>query len=166
MGLEERTQGEAAWPPRHVLCVGSIVLRDQQVLLVRQAAGTSLAGQWTVPWGLVDAAEPPHTAAIRETAEEANVQASMMGLLGTQHIGWQDATALVYCLAHEAGEPAGDGHETDAASYFSQTAFHQLQEPIEPWTAWIVPRIFERMDQLTLIPPIQDNPFQPRLAFL
>ena len=68
------------WPPKNVLCVGGVVLQEQRVLLVRQAAGTSLAGQWSVPWGIVEAGEPPHEAVVRETLEESGVTARVKGL--------------------------------------------------------------------------------------
>jgi ADP-ribose pyrophosphatase YjhB (NUDIX family) len=40
--------------PNSVLCVGAAVRRDDRVLLVRQAAGHALAGQWSIAPGFVD----------------------------------------------------------------------------------------------------------------
>ena len=128
----------ASWPPRHVLCVGGVVVHRKRVLLVRQASGTSLEGQWSVPWGIVEAGEAPHEAIVRETLEEAGVTASVVGLLGTQNVNWQSALALVYYLTHEDGEPGGDGQETDAARYFTVDELLALDEPIERWSKWLV----------------------------
>lgn len=129
------------WPPRNVLCVGMVVVHEARVLLVRQAAGTSLAGQWSVPWGLVDAGETAEIAAVRETLEEAGVTAEVHGLLGIQNIDWEAATAPVFLGRHISGEPTPDGVETDAAGYFSLETLNTLKEPIEPWSDWLVRRV-------------------------
>lgn len=45
----------------HPVCVGTISLKGDTCLLVRQATGASLAGQWSIPWGYVDEAETPNS---------------------------------------------------------------------------------------------------------
>ena len=40
---------ENAWPPKMAVCVGTVVLKDDKVLLIRQAKGTSLEGRWSIP---------------------------------------------------------------------------------------------------------------------
>ena len=37
-------------PPRIVICVGAVVLRDDAVLFVRQTYGEGLTGVWTVSY--------------------------------------------------------------------------------------------------------------------
>ena len=76
------TSNVSAWPPTMVVCVGAVVLRGEHVLLVRQAEGHSLAGQWSIPWGFVDPGEFPHEAALREIYEESGINAEIEGLLG------------------------------------------------------------------------------------
>ena len=39
--------------PKMIVCVGTVVLRDQKVLFVQQTYGHSLKGKWTLPWGFV-----------------------------------------------------------------------------------------------------------------
>jgi len=149
--------GLLEWPPRHVLCVGMVVIHEKRVLLVRQAVGASLAGQWSVPWGLVDAGETAEIAAVRETLEEGSVTAEVHGLLGVQNIGWEAATALVFLGRHVSGEPTPDGVETDAAGYFSLEELAALEDPIEPWTEWLVRQVLA--GNYSVIEPNPGSPF-------
>jgi ADP-ribose pyrophosphatase YjhB (NUDIX family) len=73
-------------PPCHVLCVGAVVMKGARVLLVRQAQGHALEGQWSIPWGFVDEEEFPDAAACRETLEEGGIEAEIIGLLGVQEL--------------------------------------------------------------------------------
>jgi mutator protein MutT len=148
------------------LFVGAVVRRDGEVLLVRQSAGHSLAGQWTVPWGHVGAGESPMAAAIREVHEEAGVEVDVEALLGVQELPEPQlgGVALVYLCRHISGNPTPQGTETDAARYFDASAFRAWAEPKEPWSAWLVQRVFS--DELTLIRSASTNPLQPKGAFL
>lgn len=152
------------WPPRIVVCVGTAVLRDNQILLIRQAKGTSLAGQWSIPWGVVEPGETPDEAALRETLEEGGVTVVISGLLGCQNFAWENMTALIFLCRHVSGEPQHDGgQETDAAAYFSLDEVEALAEPIEPWTEWLVRRVLR--GDCHLIPTELDNPQHPKTAF-
>ena len=57
--------------PLWLMGVSAVVLRDNQVLLVKRADN----GAWTPVTGIVDPAEEPATAAERETLEEAGIVA-------------------------------------------------------------------------------------------
>ena len=148
------------------LFVGAVVRRDGEVLLVRESPGHSLAGQWTIPWGRVDPGESPMTAAIREVREEAGVEAVVEGLLGVQelsdpHLG---GVALVYQCKHLSGDLIPRDTETDAARYCSASVFQSLSEAKEPWTDWLVRRVFAGKLALTHSDPT--NPLQAKGAFL
>lgn len=151
--------------PRSIF-VGSVVRRDDAILLVRQAPGHPLEGQWTVPWGRIEAGESPAAAALRETFEEAGVEARLEGLIGVQELPapLDGCFALVFMCSHASGEPMADGRETDAARYFSQADFAELKEPVEPWSDWLVRRVFA--DQYQLIRRNESGPFHPKNAFL
>ena len=152
------------WPPRIVVCVGTVVLRDDKALFIRQAKGQSLAGQWSIPWGVVEAGETPDEAALRETLEEGGITAVISGLLGYQNFDWEGMTALIYLCRHLSGEPQPDGgRETDAAAYFSLAEMEALAEPIEPWSGWMARRVLQ--GNYHLIPVEPDNPQQPKRAF-
>ena len=159
----ESTEITAEWPPKKVVCAGTVVLDKNKVLLVRQAKGHSLEGQWSIPWGIVETDEPPDETAVRETVEESGITAEIEGLLGYQNFHWQSMLAFVYLCRHVSGEPASDGVETDQAGYFSLAELDILTDPIETWTNWLIRRVLS--GNYHLIPPILDNPEQPLAAF-
>jgi mutator protein MutT len=152
--------------PETVVCVGAVVRRADRILLVRQSAGHALAGQWTVPWGRVDAGESPLAAAVRETREEAGVDAAVDGLLGVQELPapWAGWIAIVYLCRHAGGDLQPQDPETDAARYFSLAELNALAEPMEPWSDWLIRRVFA--GDVTVIPHQQASPLQPHGAFL
>jgi len=163
--MTEDEQSQQDWPPRMVVCVGTVVLQNNRALLVRQAPGHALAGRWSIPWGIVDQDETPEAAALRETSEEAAIKADIDGLLGIQNLSRRGWVAIIFLCHHLSGTPTPDGGiETDRADYFSLEELSNLEEPIEEWCEWLVRRVLQG-DHRT-IPPRAENPFRPRLAFL
>ena len=155
---------QEAWPPKRVLCVGAVVLKEGKVLLVRQAQGASLAGQWSIPWGIVEQDEYPSIAAKRETREESGITVEIEGLLGLQNLEWESGIGIVYLCRHLEGTPQPDGQETDRAAYFSLAELETVDETVEPWCEWLVRRVLQ--GSYTLIPPTRDGPYRPHPAFL
>jgi ADP-ribose pyrophosphatase YjhB (NUDIX family) len=151
---------------RTELFVGAVVMREAEVLLVRQSAGHPLAGRWTIPWGRVEPGESPMSAALRETAEEGGVEARLEGLLGVQELPAPQAggVALVYLCTHVAGDLQPRDRETDAAAYFSTTAVAALSAQMEPWSQWLVLRVLAGGH--ALVRAAGDNPLQSHGAFL
>jgi ADP-ribose pyrophosphatase YjhB (NUDIX family) len=124
-----------------VVCVGAIVRRSDAILLVRQASGHPLAGQWTFPWGFVDAGESPVDAAVRETAEEAGVHVRVEGILGVQDLpdaGW---LGIVFLCEHRSGEARPDGQEVDRAGFYHSSDLDRLEGGVERWSEWVVRRV-------------------------
>jgi ADP-ribose pyrophosphatase YjhB (NUDIX family) len=146
--------------PQTVVCVGAVVRHGDRILLVRQSPGHPLAGQWTVPWGRLEAGESPGGAALREVREEGGVDAMIEGLLGVQVLPppWPGWIGLVYLCRHVDGVPAPQDVETDAAAYFSLQELNGLKEPMEPWSDWLVRRVFAGRFTLTAGDP--SNPLQ------
>jgi ADP-ribose pyrophosphatase YjhB (NUDIX family) len=134
------------------------------VLLIRQAQGHSLAGQWSIPWGFVDSEERPEAAALRETLEESGIRAEIEGLLGIQNLHRAGWLGVVFLCRHIEGKPVTDGIETDKAAYFSLEEMDSLGEPIEIWCKWLARRVLTGKHQL--IPYEADNPYHPLKAFL
>ena len=162
------------YPPRMIVCVGSVVLRENRVLFVRQTYGESTRGKWTIPWGFVQGetpdtySDPSHIAAIREVHEEAGVTAQIEGLLGVQHASLSKEgfpqVFLLYLCRHLNGEPRADGIETDLAAYFSLQNLKDRQADILPFCYWLTIRVLA--GNYTLVPPNLDNPYTPHVAFL
>lgn len=154
------------FPPRRVLCVGAVVLHDEKVIMVRQTYG-GLEGKWSIPWGFVDADEPPEIAAIREAKEEAGIDVSLDGLLGMQnHLIGNDELRLylIFLCQHKSGEAKPDGLETDQVAYFSLTDLEQNADVIDSFCYWIARRTLR--GEHALIPAVDDNPYKPQIAFL
>ena len=148
------------------LYVGAVVQRDGEVLLVRQSPEHSLAGQWTIPWGHVDAGESPMAAALREVLEEGGVDATVEGLLGVQELPppLQGGVGLVYLCRHVGGDLRPRDTETDAARYVGLQALDALAEPKEPWSDWLIRRLFAGALTVTRID--DTNPLHRSGSFL
>ena len=154
----------AEWPPKVAVCVGAVVLQGKSVLFIRQAEGHSLAGQWSIPWGLVDNEESPEDAALRETFEESGIKAEIDGLLGIQNLNRPGWLGIVFLCHHVEGKPVSDGIETDKAAYFALDEIDTFEEPFEPWCEWLARRVLK--GECTPIPCEPNNPYLPRRAFL
>jgi mutator protein MutT len=146
--------------------VGAVVKRDDKILLVRQAAGHRLAGQWTVPWGGVEPDETAAEAAVRETYEEGGIKAEVVGLLGLQDLPAPQigSMSIIFLCKHVDGDPQPHGNETDAARYFTQTQLKALKEPMEPWSAWMCERVFN--GRIQVIRAAASNPLKVRASYL
>lgn len=140
--------------------VGAVVRQNDRILLVRQAAGHSLEGQWTVPWGRIEHGESPSAAAIREIWEEGGVRVEVEGLLGVQELPspQEGGIALVYLCRHVTGDPEPRDTETDAAGYYSLLELDAMRDPIEPWSDWLVRRVLAGRFTVTYADPA--NPLQ------
>jgi ADP-ribose pyrophosphatase YjhB (NUDIX family) len=160
----ETHNSSAEWPPKMAVCVGTVVLQDKRVLFVRQAEGDPLAGQWSIPWGVVDNGESPEDAAVRETYEESGIKAEIVGLLGIQNLRRPGWLGIVFMCHHIEGEPTSDGVETDEAGYFTLEEMDSFGEPFEPWCEWLARRVL--MGETTITPCEPTNPYYPRRAFL
>ncbi len=149
-----------------IVCVGTVVRRADEILLVRQSAGHSLEGQWTIPWGQVDQGESPTAAALRETKEESGIIAEVEGLLGIQELPepWTGMIGILFLCRHLDGEPEPDKRETDAAAYFDRDAFEKLSATREALSHWLVERVFG--SNYVSLQSDASNPFSPSAGYL
>lgn len=154
---------ETARDPR-LICIGAVVLHEDRVLFVRQAPGHPLAGQWSIPWGVVDEGESPSDAVHREVLEESGVVAEIVGLLGMQELREPGGIGLVFLCRHVSGIPTPDGVEVDDARYLSLNDIKSLAEPFESWCQWLAHRVLT--GGFHVIPKVPDNPYRPRIAYL
>jgi len=159
-----KRQSPGDYPPKMAVCAGAVVLKENKVLFIRQAQGHSLAGYWSIPWGVVEEGEAPEEAALRETFEEGGIKMEIDGLLGIQNLRSTGWLGIIFIGHHVAGEPKPDEVETDEATFLSWEDLEAIQESVEPWCMWIVKRVLE--GKCTITPCILENPYQPRKAFL
>lgn len=61
------------YPERPLVGVGAVIVEDGRVVLVRRAA-EPMAGQWSIPGGLLELGETMRVGAVREAREETGLQ--------------------------------------------------------------------------------------------
>lgn len=125
-----------------------------------------MEGLWTIPWGRLEDGESPSSAALREVEEESGIIARVDGLVGMQELPepWLGWFALIYHYSHVEGKPQPDHRETDAADYFTIEQLDELDEPIEPWSKWLMRRVLNKEHSLAI--SSVDNPYNPKAGFL
>jgi ADP-ribose pyrophosphatase YjhB (NUDIX family) len=112
--------------------VTAVVVRDEEVLLVRRADN----GQWTPVTGIIDPAEEPAVAAVREVHEEAVVVAVAERLV---YVGVTPPTQydngdrsqyldLVFRLRWVSGDPAPADGENTEAGWFSLSDLPEMSD--------------------------------------
>jgi mutator protein MutT len=105
--LREDLGASGPGPPKYALSAVVYAERDDEVLLLRRAAGSALAGQWFLPGGMVEAGELPEEGARRELREEAGIEIDgELELVGCYplHVYGHDFLQLSF-----RGRVAGDG---------------------------------------------------------
>ncbi len=149
-----------------IVCVGGVVRRADNILLVRQSAGHSLEGQWTIPWGEIDEGESPTVAVLREIKEEAGIIARVDGLLGVQELPdpWLGMVGILFLCTFLDGEPTPDMRETDAARFFSLDQLAEISNSLEPLSEWMVGRVLA--DEFSILPMNRSGPFKQRPTYL
>lgn len=98
----------------HGKAVGCVVLRGNQVLLVRHTYG-SAKGKLLIPGGHVQQGEMPEDAARREVLEETGVVAEPQDILCLRFK--PDDWYVVFRMRYVSGEPRTDGAENSQAIF-------------------------------------------------
>ncbi|WP_078353201.1 NUDIX hydrolase [Mycobacteroides chelonae] len=110
--------------------VTAVVIRDEQVLLVKRADN----GAWTAVTGIVDLGENPADCAVREVLEEAGIRAIPRRLVWVHvtrpmvHVNGDHAQYLdhVFRMDWVAGSPSPADGENDAAQWFDIAAMPDM----------------------------------------
>ena len=76
----ENTSDSRRYPPRPILGVGALIIRNDQVLLV-QRGKEPLKGYWSLPGGAVEAGEALEAAIRREVLEETNLDVEVVKVI-------------------------------------------------------------------------------------
>ena len=132
--------------------VGGAVVHDGKLLLVRRASRRG-RGNWQIPGGFLEPDESIEVAVVREVAEEAGVQAEVVGVLGMRsryNTESGNSMYVVMLMRPLGGEPIPDGKEVDRAGYFNLEEIQQLEQ-VPPINLEVARRALA-MDQRMLEP--------------
>ena len=110
--------------------VSAVVLRDNEVLLVRRADN----GAWTPVTGIIDPGEQPAVAAERETLEEAGIVAIAEGLAWVQVLSMitydngdqSQYLDLVFRCSYVSGDPFPVDGENSEVAWFALDALPDM----------------------------------------
>ncbi|HET6183081.1 MAG TPA: NUDIX hydrolase [Acetobacteraceae bacterium] len=109
------------YPPRPIVGIGIVVLKDDRVLLVRRAKPPNV-GTWTLPGGAQELGETAEAAARRELAEETGIEAGPLQLVAQVDSIRRDAdgrvqfhyTIIDFAAAWAGGEPVAGSDVSEA----------------------------------------------------
>jgi len=117
---------------RPVACVGALVWRDDEILLVRRGKPPR-EGQWSIPGGRIEFGEMMRFAALREVREETGVECRLTPLSDLREMIMpardgrpaSHVVLAVYGADWISGEPVA-GDDAEAASWFAPADFDGL----------------------------------------
>ncbi len=116
-------------PPRNVISVGALVVRERSLLVVQLAYGGS-RGRYSLPGGRVDPGETLDMAAIREVREETSVEARPVGILGvrSRFDGRDNDNYVLWLMEHLNGVPTPDAREIERCEYLPVEDVHARED--------------------------------------
>ncbi len=124
-------------------CAGVLVVREQQLLLVRRAF-EPYQGWWDIPGGFLAEGEHPQAGAQREVKEETGLDVRLTGLVGIfmdVYGASGDATLNVFYTGEVVGGQAVAGSDATGMRWFAASeipdnvAFECNRQAIRTWLA-------------------------------
>jgi 8-oxo-dGTP diphosphatase len=117
-----KVTGQREYPERPLVGVGGVVIANNRALLIRRG-GPPLAGEWSIPGGMLELSETIEHAVRRELAEETGIEVRVLQLIEVFERIFPDATGhtqyhfviLDYLCELVSGEPKAASDVTDVA---------------------------------------------------
>jgi len=136
------------YPDSPLVGVGAIIIEGDRVLLVKRGH-PPLAGEWSIPGGVLELGETLREAAVREAMEETSLEVEPSVLLGVYDRVLRDAdertlyhyVLIDYLCRRISGEPRAAG-DADEVRWFSQIEVAKL--PLAKDTAEVLKLGFEK----------------------
>lgn len=123
--------------PRNTTGVGGLVVREDEILVVRMTYGPS-QGRYMIPGGLLDPGETLDGAVAREVREETGIEAAPRSIVGvrSRYTERGTDTYLIWQMDYLSGEPEGDGREVEHACFMSFEEINQREDVV--YLVWYV----------------------------
>jgi len=139
------------YPDQPLVGVGAIIIEGDRVVLVKRGH-PPLAGEWSIPGGVLEVGETLREAAVREALEETGLTVEPGDLLGVYDRVLRDAderTIYHYVLIdflcrRTAGEPRAAG-DADEARWFAKAEVEALS--LAEDTAEVIRLGFEKAER-------------------
>ena len=139
------------YPDFPLVGVGAIIIEDGRVLLVKRGH-PPLAGEWSIPGGVLELGETLREAAIREAQEETCLTVETADLLGVYDRLLRDDNGhtlyhfvLVDFLCRRVGGEAQAADDADEVRWFTPAETREL--PLAGDTAEVIRLGFERAER-------------------
>jgi 8-oxo-dGTP diphosphatase len=123
------------YPDSPLVGVGAIIIDDGRVLLIKRGH-PPLAGEWSIPGGVLEVGETLREAAIREAREETCMTVRPADLLGVYDRVIRDHDGrtlyhyvLIDFLCRRVGGEAQAADDADEVSWFTQEEAGELALP-------------------------------------
>ncbi len=136
------------YPDSPLVGVGAIIIDDGRVLLVKRGH-PPLAGEWSIPGGVLELGETLRDAAIREAREETCLIVETAELLGVYDRVVQDDDGhtlyhfvLIDFLCRRAAGQAQAADDADEVRWFTQAEVEELGLPED--TAEVIRQGFQK----------------------
>jgi ADP-ribose pyrophosphatase len=136
------------YPDSPLVGVGAIIVADGRVLLVKRGH-PPLAGEWSIPGGMLEVGERVREAVVREVLEETGLMVETADLLGVYDRILRDGSGkthyhfvlIDFLCRRLAGEPQAAGDAEDVR-WFSREEAEKL--PLPQDTAEVIRLGFEK----------------------
>jgi len=139
------------YPDFPLVGVGAIIIEDGRVLLVKRGH-PPLAGEWSIPGGVLEVGETLREAAIREAREETCLTVEPADLLGVyDRVSRDDDGGTVYhyvlidFLCRRVGGEARAADDADEVRWFTLEEAGELALPED--TAEVIRLGFQKADR-------------------
>jgi 8-oxo-dGTP diphosphatase len=137
------------YPDRPLVGVGAIIIEGDRVVLVKRGH-PPLAGEWSIPGGVLEVGETLREAAVREALEETSLTVEPADLLGVFDRVLRDAAGrtqyhyvlIDFLCRRVAGEPQAAGDAAEACWFTREEA---AKLPLAKDTAEVIRLGFEKI---------------------
>jgi len=136
------------YPDSPLVGVGAVIIEDGRVLLVKRGH-PPLAGEWSIPGGVLELGETLREAALREAREETCLAVETADLLGVYDRVLRDDDGhtiyhfvLVDFLCRQVGGEAQAADDADEVRWFTPAEAREL--PLAEDTAEVIRMGFEK----------------------